>query len=700
MELNVIEQIRRFQEFIEINYYNILLENARKGNKFLLIDFSELSKYDPDLANELLDSPEETIKAIEKAIEQFDIDGLLNFKVRIKNLPTTNKHLIGNIRSNLLGKLICIGGFLLRKSEVKPRVISIRFECSACSTILNILQLGVEIKEPKRCGCGFKGKFIQLDKELIDVQSLVVQEKQDELEGAAQPQRVHALLQQDLVVPHKERKLNPGSVITINGVVKEIPVMLRSGGLSVNYDLLVEVNHIEIIGESFQDIEITKEAEEKIIEVSKNNPLKLLVESTAPTIYGNYEVKEAAILQLFGGVRKILQDGREVRGDSHILIIGDPGAAKTALIRYLTKLAPKWQYISGGAGASKVGIAAAVVKDELIKGFTLDAGAAVLAHDGILFFDELDKMEVEERGALHEIMESQSFTVHKAGINATLLARATILAAANPKEGRFDPYKELYQQLNLPPTLINRFDLVFPLKDIPEVEKDEKMSRHILKAHRRKLVMETTLSNPFTDKKFAREYIGYARRNIFPELTDEAEEVIHQYYTNLRKQGGVEESGSKAMAIPINPRYLEAIVRLAESSARSRLSKNVEKEDAIKAVELVDFCLKQFGFDPVTQKIDIDRISGIARPASKREKTKIVLDVIRESIFSLGKMSSDQQIVSVYETAKICSFKGITESEFEEIINYLKQEATLYEPRSGYIGFAGGISRFIEEEKV
>ena len=570
MELNVIEQIKRFQDFIENSYYPILLENVRKGEKCLIIDFSELSKYDPDLATELLDAPEETIKAVEKAIEQFDIDGLVDFKIRIKNIPSSNKYLIGNIRSKLIGKLICIEGLLLRKSEVKPRVVSIRFECNGCGNILNILQLGEGIKEPTRCGCGFKGKFITLDKELIDVQSLVVQEKQEELEGSTQPQRIHVLLKEDLVIPYKERKLNPGNSVAINGIVREIPIILRSGGVSVNFDILIEANYVEVIGESFQDIELNKETEQKILEVSQNNPLKLLVEATAPTIYGNKELKEAAILQLFGGVRKVLQDGMEVRGDSHILIIGDPGSAKTALIRYLTKLAPKWQYVSGGVGSSKVGIAAAVVKDELIKGFTLDAGAAVLAHNGVLFFDELDKMEAEERGALHDIMEIQAFSVHKAGINATLLARVTILAAANPKQGRFDPYQELYTQLNLPPTLINRFDLIYPLKDIPEETKDDKMSRHILKSHRKKLIMEDPSSNPFADKKFAREYIGYAKKNIFPELTDEAEEEIHHYYTNLRKQGKMEES-TKAMAIPINPRYLEAMIRLTESAARARL---------------------------------------------------------------------------------------------------------------------------------
>ena len=677
--MDPVEQIKRFQEFIELNYYPTLLENIRKGKEYLILDFSELSKFDPDLATELLSLPEETIKAAETACKQFDIGEIPKIRVRIKNLPKSVKYMLGDIRSNLLGKFITIEGFLLRKSEVKPRATSARFECPGCGNIMNVLQLGDVFKEPTKCGCGRKGKFIILDKELVDIQSLVVQEKQDELEGNSQPQRIHVLLKEDLILPYNERRLNPGAIVLINGITKEIPIPLRSGEISTNYNMLIEANYIQPVGETFEDIQINPEEEKKIKEVSQNNPLQMLVDATAPTIYGNEILKQSTILQLFGGVRKILQDGREVRGDSHILIIGDPGAAKTALIKSLTKLTPKWQYVSGGGGSSGKGIAAVAVKDELLKAWTLDAGAGVLAHNGVLFFDELDKMVPEERGALHEIMESQSFTVHKAGINATLLARATILAAANPKFGRFDPYDELYKQLNLPPTLINRFDLVFPLRDIPEEVKDDKMARHILKSHRKKLVLESETKNPFLDKSFAKKYIAYARRTIFPEITDAAEEVIHKYYTSLRKQGVFEEG--KSMAIPINARYLEGLIRLAESSARVRLSADVTKEDAERAVFIVDSCLKQFGFDPHTGKIDIDRISGVAVPASKKDRFRIIKEIIK-NITETTKKNEVKLSDIVFEAEK----KEIKSEDTEEIIGLLLRNGDIFEPRPGLIG--------------
>lgn len=688
MELNAMEQIKKFQEFIEQEFYQQLLENLRKGLKYLIIDFNELSEYDPDLAMELLNQPEEILRAIEKGIEQFDMDGNVNVRVRVKNIPKSTKYMIGDVRANLLGKFITLEGFLLRKSEVKPQVTSCRFECSSCGNIVNILQLDDRFKQPTRCGCGFKGKFNLLDKELIDVQSLVVQEKQEDLvDTAAQPQRIHIILKEDLVMPIHERKMNPGTIVLVNGILKEIPTYMRTGEQSTKFNLLVEANYIEPQGETFEEIKISEKEEEKILEISKKDPIKLFVEAVAPTIFGNEKLKEAVILQLFGGVRKILQDDREVRGDSHILIIGDPGVAKTALLRAVAKFTPKWQYISGGEGTSGRGISASVVKDELLKCYTLDAGAGVLAHNGILFFDELDKMKQEERASLHEMMESQSFTVHKAGINATLLARTTILAAANPKIGRFDPYTELYTQLNIPPTLINRFDLIFPLKDIPEEHKDDKMARHILKSHRKLLDLEkpkegatSSEINPFLNKQFTKKYIAYAKRKISPEITDEAEDVIHSYYINLRKQANPTEG--KAMAIPINARYLEGIIRVGEEYARARLSKKVSKEDAQRAVDLIDYCLKQFGYDPETGKIDMDRISGVAMPVSKKNIRETIFSIFKEAKEGGRNSEAPLSYKDVFDGAKS---KGISEDETEEIVHRMKEAGDLFEPRSGYL---------------
>src|SRR3989344_4567489 len=217
MEINVVEQIKRFQDFIDSNYYNSLLENVRKGNRFLLIDFSELSKYDPDLATELLDAPEDTIKAIEKAIEQFDVDGLANFKIRFHNLPQSQHIMIREIRSKHINKLLFVNGTIKRKSDVRPKVTSARFECPACGNIINVLQLEGTFREPTRCGCGRKGKFVMIDKDLVDAQGIVVEESSENLEGGEQPKRIDVLLTDDLVSPLSEKRTSPGSKVIVVG---------------------------------------------------------------------------------------------------------------------------------------------------------------------------------------------------------------------------------------------------------------------------------------------------------------------------------------------------------------------------------------------------------------------------------------------------------------------------------------------------
>ncbi len=326
MELNVLDQIKRFQEFIEVNYYDALLDNARKGSRSILIDFAEISKFDPDLATELLDSPEETLKAVEKSIEQFDIEGLANFKVRLYNLPTTEHIMVRDIRSKHINKLVCVQGLIRQKSDVRPQVTSARFECPICGNIMNVLQLDGTFKEPSKCGCGRKGKFIMLDKELVDAQGIVLEEASENLEGGEQPKRFNVLLTGDLVSPLSEKRTSPGSKVEAIGIVKEVPLISKSGAKSTRFDLMIECNYINPTEDTFYEINITPEEEKEILEIA-NDPkgYEKLVNSMAPSIYGYEKIKESLLLQLMGGVRKVRMDKVVSRGDMHILLVGDPG---------------------------------------------------------------------------------------------------------------------------------------------------------------------------------------------------------------------------------------------------------------------------------------------------------------------------------------------------------------------------------------
>ena len=670
MEINVVEQIKRFQDFIASNYYNSLLENARKGSKSLLIDFSELSKYDPDLATELLDAPEETIKAIEKAIEQFDVDGLANFKIRFHNLPPSQNIMIRDIRSKHINRLFFIEGVIRRKSDVRPQVTSARFECPVCGNIMNVLQLEGTFREPTRCGCGRKGKFVMLDKELVDAQGIVVEEAHENLEGGEQPKRINVLLTDDLVSPLSEKRTSPGSKVEVVGIVKEVPIISRSGAKSTKLDLIVDANYIKPVEGTFYEVEITEEEEKEILEIA-NDPkgYEKLVNSIAPSIYGYEKIKEALLLQLMGGVRKVRMDKIVSRGDMHILLVGDPGSGKSALLKRITQIAPKGRYVSG-KGVSGAGITAAVVRDEFLSGWALEAGAMVLSSDGLVCVDELDKMSSEDRAAMHEALENQTVSISKANIQATLIARTTVLAAANPKFGRFDPYGIIADQIDLPPTLINRFDLIFPIKDLPEETRDEKMAKHILTLHQSPDIQE-----PEIPTEILKKYIAYARQRVNPKLTDGALEEIKDFYLKMRKSGG-SKAGIKA--IPISARQLEALVRLSEASARARLDDRVTRKDSKKAIELLDYCLMQVGFDKETGKIDIDRIAtGIT--ATSRSHILILKDIIGDLETKLGKAIPIDDVVAEAKN------RGLDEDKVEEALERLKRSGDVFEPRRGFL---------------
>jgi replicative DNA helicase Mcm len=242
--------------------------------------------------------------------------------------------------------------------------------------------------------------------------------------------------------------------------------------------------------------------------------LKKLANSVAPSVWGYDEIKQSLVLQLFGGVEKQRKGGAKTRGDIHILLIGDPGVAKSVTLGYMARLSPKGRYVVGKS-ASGAGLTATVVKDDYMKGWSLEAGAMVLANRGLVCIDELEKMDPQDRSAMHEAMEQQTVTISKASVQATLKAATSVLAAANPKFGVFDPYQGIAQQIDLPPTLLNRFDMIFTLRDLPNLERDEKIATHILEnaQEENKTIIEVELF---------RKYVAYSKQKIKPKLTEDA----------------------------------------------------------------------------------------------------------------------------------------------------------------------------------
>jgi len=670
MAIDASEQIEQFQDFVEQHYQKDLHERLNRGITYIVFDFFKLAEFDPRLADQLLEEPEETLKAAELALEQFEVEK--GFRVRFSDLPKSQEIFIRNIRSKHLKKFIACEGIIRQSSEVRPQVVTAKFECPSCGNTITMPQVDQQFREPSRCTCGRKGKFRLLDKDLVDVQRLVIEESPENLEGGAQPKRLQIFLREDLVEPRMEKRTTPGTRVVVNGVVFEVPIQTRTGATSTRFDIAMHANFIDPVEEDFSDIQVSVEDEKIIRALAKDKKIYTrLIASVSPSIYGHDRIKEAILLQMFGGVRKIKKDKTKVRGDLHVLLVGDPGAGKSQMLTFVHATAPKARYVAGRS-TSGAGITASVVKDEFLKGWALEAGAMVLADKGTLVLDEMDKMSVEDTSALHQAMEQQEITISKANIQATLRTQTSILAAANPKFGRFDPFTPIPKQIDMPPALINRFDLIFVLRDLPDKELDTKIASAVLAYH----AYED--AEPEIEGGLLRKYLAYAKQNIFPKLGKVASEEIKNFYVQLRSAGQVgDDSGIKA--IPISARQLEAIVRLAEASARIRLSETIDTQDVRRAIGLVKYCLTEVGMDPETGQIDIDRMStGIT--ASTRGKILLVRDLI----FDL--CDSKEGAVSIDEDLKPMVFeKGITEQKLDEAISKLKRSGDIFEPKKGYV---------------
>jgi replicative DNA helicase Mcm len=408
-----------------------------------------------------------------------------------------------------------------------------------------------------------------------------------------------------------------------------------------------------------------------------------LQRSIAPSIYGLEQEKELLMLQLFGGVAKTLPDGTRIRGDIHCLLVGDPGTAKSQLLRYIAQLAPRAIYTSGKS-SSAAGLTAAAIKDDLAPGqWTLEAGALVLADKGLAAVDELDKMNPQDRDAMHEAMEQQTISVAKAGITATLQSRCAILGAANPKFGRFDPHTFMIEQIDLPPALMSRFDVIFPLSDKPNHERDREMAEHILRSHHRGerdasrryqieqgVAVETEEAErdqftPIVPAEFMRKFVAYAKRAVFPILSPAAINKIRDYYVEIRKQGEGESA-----AVPMTARQLEAFVRISEASARVRLSGTVDIEDAERAIRIVQYYLRKIAGE-AGGALDIDIIAaGTSR--AQREAARTLLEIIRQLDGGAG--VTEEDII-----ARATS-EGIEESRARSMLGRLSEQGQIYAP--------------------
>lgn len=673
-----------FERYCEQQIMDLSLEYP--AERSLWVDFDRLENYNPDIAQELLATPDTVLEHATEALGEMqlpvDID-LSTAIVRVKNLPALTR--IKDIRSVHINQMVAVTGLVRKSTEVRPMLVKGAFRCPRCQEMTFVKQEEYFV-EPAECDnetCGRKAHFTLINEQsdFKDFQKIRIQDSPDDLRPGEQPQTLDAMVTEDIT-----NTITSGDRAVFVGILRSF--QRRTGqGKSTAFDLLLDISSIEVEEKGFEEIELTDEDEIKIKELASDPAIyRKIIGSIAPSIYGYDEVKEGIALQLFAGLAKELPDKLRTRGDIHILLVGDPGVAKSQLLRYSLSISPRGIF-TNGRGSTVAGLTATALKDAEFSNdrWTLEAGALVLADQGIVYIDELNQMGETERSALHEAMAQQTVSVNKAGINVTLKARCSVLGAANPKLGRFDRYVPVGKQIDLPPALLSRFDLIFVIKDEPSAVQDAAVSSHILKTHiagelalRRKHVKNSGITEeqvsgameiikPVLDHSILRKYIAYAKKIVYPLMTPEAGKRLDDFYLSLRKLGERPDA-----PLPTTARQLEALIRLAEASARTRLSDEVTILDAERVIAITTSSLNQVIKDPETGELDSDLINtGVGK--SQRDRMKIIRDAILSLQGSNGGTAPLELILQTLEA------EGIKRGQTEDAIERMKTAGDVIE---------------------
>jgi len=683
-ELETLDVKERFYEFLKTfrgkdgsyKYLERIRQMITMGQKSLIVDFNDLYIFDNRIARLLIDQPDEVLRQAAEALREVVyqeapeyVEEVKRFYVRVRGLPKVVP--LRRLRSEYIGKLVMLEGILVRSTPIKEKIIKARFihcyegDCHEFEWPPEGELVGEQLEKPQVCPVCARssGQFRVVPEKsvMVDWQRIVLQERPEEVPPGQLPRSIEVVLQDELVDVAR-----PGDRITVVGIVRVRPDSVSKK--KALYEIYVDAVNVEVSQKVLEEVIITREDEEKIRTLARDPWVrKKIIASIAPAIYGHWDIKEAIALALFGGVPKITPDGVRIRGDIHILIVGDPGTAKSQLLQYVARIAPRGIYTTG-KGSTAAGLTAAVIRDKTTGEYYLEAGALVLADGGVAAIDEIDKMRDEDRVAIHEAMEQQTVSIAKAGIVARLNARTTVIAAGNPKFGRYIPNRTLSENINLPVTILSRFDLIFILRDMPNPDYDRKLARHILRVH-----AEAEKVKPEIPPDLLKKYISYARRYVRPRLTPEASKLIEEFFVEMRKLASENPEGP----IPITARQLEALARLAEAHAKMALKEEVTVEDAEAAIRLMKSFLESAGMDVESGRIDIDVIMT-GKPRSKQEKLSRIIEIIEEL-----EEESEEGCAKIKNIVKRATAEGIESSFVDEALRMLRRDGIIYEKSVG-----------------
>jgi replicative DNA helicase Mcm len=598
----------------------------------------DVLEYDEELYHNIIKNPEKYIYNTESCIKEYYdyVDDIDRASIRFHNMEESR--LVRELRVDDMDDMVAIDGIISKSTSVKPKTSVAKFKCMDCeNSIQDVKQIREVPRYPERCRNGDcsnqnknKFKFMQKPSKKVNYQKLRIQEPPEDVEGGESPEEIDVLVHGDIA-----GDIKPGKRVKVTGILKSKKFTTgptQNGTLeSTSLGQFIMCIDIEPQRKDFENLEITDEDEEEIKEIAKRADLyDYLSRSVAPSIEGTLDdEKKAMMLQLFSGVNKSVSgDNTSIRGDIHILLVGDPGTGKSQAINYVKQLAPRGVQ-TNGKGATSAGLTATAVQGSEFGGdnkWTVEAGALPLSDKGIAIVDEIDKMDSSDRSAMHEALEQQRVSISKAGLNTTLKSRCSLLAAANPDSGRVKSELTIPEQINLEPPLISRFDLIFVVRDDPDEDIDSNISQTILdynlegeKLARGEEVEESVNENVL-DAEMFRKYVAYARRNVKPKMTQDVKDKLEEYYVNIRQKGD---------GIPVTARKLEGLVRISEAAARARLSDTVTEKDAEIAIEIVEASLNDVGKNPNTGEFDAGMInSGTTK--EERDKVTSLISLVKK----------------------------------------------------------------------
>ena len=723
----------RWLTFLEENLeYDItMILSGQRQNNVIELKFLDLDIFDSSFAENLLNSPKEHLEAGSVALGEIirERGGETNspFIIRVGELPKDSRVALRDMGYIEINKLISVDVVVTKVSEIKPRVIEAWFSCEACNNPILVKQDNeTELVEPLSCsqsqgGCGAtvgkrETRFLLIDSKLklINNQWIEIQELPENVPSGSQPGRGRVLVEGDLVNKH-----TPGERVTAN-MIPIIRSEYKRTKKTPMFDFVFLLVSSEYDSIPFTEIEISEKDKDKISELSKREDIfDVMMNSIAPSIISTGKmpfVKRSLALQLFGGVSRINTDKTRMRGDIHILLMGDPGVAKSQLLEYMSKISPRGRFASGG-GVSKAGLTAAVVRDAFNDGrFSLEAGILPLSDRGLASIDEFDKISTEDKNVMHPAMEQQKIHISKGGLTATVPARCAVLAAANPESGKFDFMHEnamssmaYFKQTGLPAPLASRFDIIWLLRDDVHTSTDESIALHILKNRTQAvsehmiedgLVMDPSyedenliIANSIDNKEylthnFLRKYIAYAKNNIFPELDKDAMNLIKNYYTETRQrfkefekmivnvEFGTGRKNKSEEAVPVTPRAIESVIRLTEAHARLHLRNIASATDAKTAIAIHKHWMAE---EDISERDLHNQVMLTSKSPSNRTRA-----MVREIVRNLLSESGVAEMSKIFD---LCEPKGIPLDVAREVISRMQTSGELFSPKPGYVEF-------------